>query len=46
MLFRSELVKVPGVSEHVARLVTELAVSHLKADVIDKAAGKAIDALD
>ena len=42
----SELVKVPGVSEHVARLVTELAVSHLKADVIDKAAGKAIDALD
>ena len=31
-----------GVSESLARLVVELAVQHLKADVIDKAAGKAV----
>jgi hypothetical protein len=40
-----ELMKLPMVSESTARLVTELAVAHLKADVIDKAAGKAIEAV-
>lgn len=37
-----QLMKIPGMSESLARLVVELAVQHLKADVIDKAAGKAV----
>ena len=42
----TQLMRIPGVSESAARLVTELAVQHLKADVIDKAKGKAIEMLD
>lgn len=33
-----ELMKLVGVSESVARFAVELAVQHLKADVLDKAA--------
>lgn len=40
-----ELMKVPGVSESVARLAVELAVQHIKADAIDKGAAKATDAV-
>lgn len=34
-----------GIPESIARLLVELAVQHLKADVIDKAAGKAVVAV-
>ncbi len=40
-----ELMKIPGMSESTARLLVELAVKHLKADVIDKAAGKVVVAV-
>lgn len=42
----ADLMKVPGMNESRARFLVELAVQHLKADVIDKAAGKAIVAVE